>query len=274
MLLKQLWRNHSLSSTPPILKCQKTKNVTWSRNPFFSCKLFSPILSQSESSISLSCTRSWAFSRTEPLVWSLPIPSNDSHPVLHRCTWCHGVKSLQICLLSHILPQGVASQTSQNRPEKSLQLSLLFLCSSPSGAGVACSEGEMRQGWTSNAGGLQSQLVTALRTSSGKKEAEEPQSDNLFSSSIALSPLLLSLQTTAPSLELPPKEQAFPIFTTIRAQQVVWTVCFTQDGTTSLHFLKGPGICHTWGLQCTVVALMSHKVVFIADTVFCNTCPL
>lgn len=116
---------------------------------------------------------------------------------------------------------------------------------------------EIRQGWINKAGGLEStqsmvhRWVTTSRTSSGAKEAEESQSDNPFSSSIALSALLLSLQTTAPSLEPPPKEQAFPMFTPVRAQQAAWTVCFTQCGTTSLHF------CQTWGPQCTVVALKS-----------------
>lgn len=126
----------------------------WHDQETFSCKLFSPILSQAQSSISFNCIRSWACSRTEPLVWSLPIPSNDSHPVLRWCTRCHGGKSLQICHLSHISTQGVAFQTRQNCPEKNLQLSLLFLCSSPS---VACSEvEEMRQGWIVKAGGLES----------------------------------------------------------------------------------------------------------------------
>lgn len=207
MLLKQLWRNPSLSSTPPTLTCQNTKNATWSRNPFFSCKLFSPILSQSQSSISFRCTRSWAFSRIEPLVWSLPIPSNDSHPVLRQCTWCHGVKSLQICLLSHIVPQGVAFQTSQNCPEKSLQLSLLFLCSSPSGAGVVTvtwdKVGSLRQGDLKvNLSQHSEQAVAQKRLKNHKVTTSSPL-QLLFPLSFCLSrPLLhhLSKRTSIPHI--------------------------------------------------------------------------
>lgn len=170
--------------------------------PLRSCELLSPILSQPESSTPISCTGSWAFTRIKPLVWSLPIPNNESRPVLHWCSWCHGGKSLQICHLGHIPPQGAAFQTRQNCPEKeSPALPAVSLVCLMCSWLVVYGEGEeLGSGWANKGGELAStqsmvdRSVTASRMSNGAKGAGEPQSGNSFSPcSTALSRPLLCL---------------------------------------------------------------------------------
>lgn len=201
------------------------------------------------------------------MVWSLPIPNNESHPVLHAPMLLKSRRRVTANLLpqSHT-PAGSGFSNKSKLPWKETPAlpAVSLFCPMCSWC-VAYGEGEeLRSGWTNKGGELAraqsmaDRSVTASRMSNGAKGAGEPQSGNPFSSSsTALSPLALSIQTTAPSLELSPSpENRFP-YSSLLEQSKLYKQRFTQYGITSLHFLKGPNICQTWGLPCIVVALKS-----------------